>query len=107
MGESSIREGMQSEKEKSAEFTTDKKYVIRTVESANSATISIDGFVTETTVDGAEYFGSSPKVPEGYATTSTGGFPVGVMYGMAGMGAVVAIFVLVWSDRKLKKQRGQ
>jgi len=29
------------------------------------------------------------------------------MYGMAGMGAAVAVFVLVWSDRKLKKQRGQ
>ncbi len=107
MGESSIREGIQTEKEKSVEFTTDKKYVIRTVESANSATISIDGFVTDVTVDGAEYFGSSPKVPKDYATTSTGGFPVGVMYGMAGMGAAVAVFVLVWSDRKLKKQRGQ
>ena len=107
MGESSLREGIQTEKEKSAEFTTDKKYVIRTVESANSATISMDGFVTETTVDGAEYFGSSPKVPEGYASTSTGGFPVMIMYGMAGMGGAVAVFVLVWSDRKLKKQRGQ
>lgn len=107
MGESSLREGRQVEQEKSAEFTTDKTYTIRTVESANSATIQIDGFVTETTVDGAEYFGSSPKVPEGYATTSTGGFPVGVMYGMAGAGAAVAVFVLVWSDRKLKKQRGQ
>jgi len=107
MGESSLREGIQTEKEKEAEFTTDKTYTIRTVESANSATISIDGFVTDIIVDGSEYFGSSPKVPEGYATTSTGGFPVGVMYGMAGMGAAVAVFVLVWSDRKLKKQRGQ
>lgn len=107
MGESSIREGIQGEKEKSAEFTTDKKYTIRTVESANSATISIDGFVTETAVDGTEYFGSSPKVPEGYATTSTGGFPVMIMYGMAGIGGAVAVFVLIWSDRKLKKQRSQ
>lgn len=105
MGESSLREGRQVEKEHEAEFSTDKKYVVRTVESSNSAGIQIDGFVTETTVDGTEYFGSSPKVPEGYATTSTGGFPVGVMYGMAGMGAAVAAFVLVWSDRKLKKQR--
>lgn len=107
MGESSIREGIQTEKEKSAEFTTDQKYTVRTVESANSATISIDGFVTETSVDGTEYFGSSPKVPKDYATTSTGGFPVTVMYGMAGMGGAVAVFILVWSDRKLKKQRGQ
>ena len=107
MGESSLREGIQTEKEKSVEFTTDKKYTVRTVESSNSATISMDGFVTETTVDGTEYFGSSPKVPEGYATTSTGGFPVTIMYGMAAMGGAVAVFVLVWSDRKLKKQRGQ
>ena len=106
MGESSLREGIQTEREKSVEFTTDKKYVIRTVESAHSATISIDGFVTETSVDDSEYFGSSPKVPEGYATTSTGGFPVGVMYGMAAAGGAVAVFVLVWSDKKLKKQRG-
>jgi len=106
MGESSLREGRQVEEEKEAEFTTDQKYIIRTVESADSANIQIDGFVTDTTVEGAEYFGSSPKVPEGYATTSTGGFPVGIMYGMAGMGAAVAVFVLVWSDRKLKKQRG-
>ena len=107
MGESSLREGIQTEKEKTAEFTTDKKYTVRTVESANSATISIDGFVTETTVDGSEYFGSSPKIPAGYASTSTGGFPVGVMYGMAAAGGAVAVFVLVWSDKKLKKQRGQ
>ncbi|HSD05120.1 MAG TPA: hypothetical protein VLB45_05130 [Nitrosopumilaceae archaeon] len=107
MGESSLREGMQKEREHSAEFTTDKKYVVRTVESADSANIQIDGFVTETSIEGAEYFGSSPKVPEGYATTSTGGFPVGVMYGMAGAGAAVAVFVLVWSDRKLKKQNRQ
>ena len=107
MGESSLREGIQTEKEKSVEFTTDKKYTVRTVESSNSATISMDGFVTETTVDGTEYFGSSPKVPEGYATTSTGGFPVTIMYGMAAMGGAVAVFVLVWSDRKLKKQKGQ
>lgn len=105
MGESSIREGIQTEREHEAEFTTDKKYVVRTVESADSANIQMDGFVTETAIESTEYFGSSPEVPEGYATTSTGGFPVGVMYGMAGAGAAVAVVVLVWSDKKLKKQK--
>lgn len=105
MGESSLREGIQTEKEKEVEFTTDAKYVVRTVESANSANIQIDGFVTETKIDNTEYFGSSAKVPEGYSTTSTGGFPVGVMYGMAGAGGAVAVIVLFWSDRKLKKNR--
>lgn len=105
MGESSLREGIQTEQEHEAEFSTDKNYVIRTVESADSATIQMDGFVTDTSIEDTEYFGSSPKVPEGYATTSTGGFPVGVMYGMAGAGAAVAVVVLVWSDRKLKKKQ--
>lgn len=107
MGESSIREGIQKEREHSAEFTKDKKYVIRTIESADSANIQMDGFVTQTAIEGTEYFGSSPSVPEGYTTTSTGGFPVGVMYGMAGAGAAVAVVVLVWSDKKLKKQNKQ
>ncbi|MGI0082841.1 MAG: hypothetical protein ACREAF_04655 [Nitrosopumilaceae archaeon] len=105
MGESSLREGRQTEQEHEAEFTLDKNYIIRSIESASSANIQMDGFVTETTIEGIEYFGSSPKVPEGYATTSTGGFPVGIMYGMAGAGAVVAVIVLVMSDRKLKKQQ--
>lgn len=107
MGESNLREGIQREIEKSAEFTTDKTYAIRTVESANSATIQIDGFVTETILEGSEVFGSSPKVPEGYATTSTGGFPVGVMYGFAAAGVAGAVVVFIWSDKKIKKQRGQ
>ncbi len=107
MGESSLREGIQKETEQVADFTTDKKYVVRAVESSNSATIQLDGFVTETSIDNIEYFGSSPKVPEDAGTTSTGGFPVGVIYGMAGAGAAVAIIVLFVSDRKLKKQQQQ
>lgn len=105
MGESSLREGIQKETEETADFTVDKKYVVRTVESSNSGNIQMDGFVTETSIDKIEYFGSSPKVPEGAGTTSTGGFPVGVIYGMAGAGAAVAVVVLFISDRKLKRQQ--
>ncbi len=107
MGESSLREGIQKETEQVADFTTDKKYVVRAVESSNSANIQLDGFVTETSIDKIEYFGSSSKVPEDTGTTSTGGFPVGVIYGMAGAGAAVAVIVLFVSDRKLKKQQQQ
>ena len=105
MGESSLREGIQTEREHAVEFTLDKPYVIRSVESADSANIQMDGFVTETTVEGVEYFGSSPKVPEGAATTSTGGFPVYIIYGMAGAGGAVAVMILFWSDRKLKRKQ--
>ena len=104
MGESSLREGIQTEREHEVEFTLDKPYVIRSVESASSANIQMDGFVTETTIEGVEYFGSSPEVPEGAATTSTGGFPVYIIYGMAGAGGAVAVMILFWSDRKLKKK---
>ncbi len=104
MGESSFREGALIEKEHEAEITLDKPYIIRSVESTDSANIQMDGFVTETTIEGVEYFGSSPEVPEGAATTSTGGFPVYIIYGMAGAGGAVAVIILFWSDRKLKKK---
>jgi len=105
MGESSLREGILEAREHEVEFTLDKPYVIRSVESADSANIQMDGFVTETTIEGVEYFGSSPKVPEGAATPSTGGFPVYIIYGMAGAGGAVAVMILFWSDRKLKKKQ--
>ncbi len=105
MGESSLREGILEAREHEVEFTLDKPYVIRSVESASSANIQMDGFVTETTIEGVEYFGSSPEVPEGVATPSTGGFPVYIIYGMAGAGGAVAVMILFWSDRKLKKKQ--
>jgi len=105
MGESSLREGIQEAREHEVEFTLDKPYIIRSVESADSANIQMDGFVTETTIEGVEYFGSSPEVPEGAATTSTGGFPVYIIYGMAGAGGAVAVMILFWSDRKLKRKQ--
>jgi hypothetical protein len=105
MGESSLREGIQEAREHEVEFTLDRPYVIRSVESASSANIQMDGFVTDTTIEGVEYFGSSPEVPEGAATTSTGGFPVYIIYGMAGAGGAVAVMILFWSDRKLKKKQ--
>lgn len=105
MGESSLREGIQEAREHEVEFTLDRPYVIRSVESASSANIQMDGFVTETTIEGVEYFGSSPEVPEGVSTTSTGGFPVYIIYGMAGAGGAVAVMILFWSDRKLKRKQ--
>lgn len=102
-GESSIREGIWKEKREETELNLDKKYVIRSIDPASSANIQIDGFVTHEAIDGTEYFGSSLKIPKDYQKTSSGNFPVGVMYGMAGTGAAVAVVVLFWSDRKLKR----
>jgi hypothetical protein len=103
MGECSIREGCKRETRYEAELELDKKYQIRSVEAPDSANIQLDGYVSSTTIDNTEYFGSSSKIPKEFGDTSTGDFPVGIMYGMAGAGAVVAAIVLFWSDRKLKK----
>lgn len=107
MGECSLREGCKRETRYEAELNLDKKYVVRSVEAPDSANIQIDGYVSATTIDNAEYFGSSSEIPKESGDTSTGDFPVTIMYGMAGAAAVVAILILFWSDKKLKKKTSQ
>jgi len=106
MGESSIREGIQIEKIKEAQFTADKTYVIRTIQSADNANIDVIGFANVDILDGLEIFGVTPTAPEGFGTTSTGDFPVSIIYGMAGMAAVGAVGIFIFSNRKLKKEQG-
>lgn len=106
MGESSIREGRQVEKVEEVSFIADKEYFVRAVQSADSAEIDLIGFANIESSYGAEALGVSPTPPEGYATTSTGGFPVMIIYGMAGMAGIGAILVLFMSSRKLKKEEG-
>lgn len=104
MGESSIREGIQMEKEFEATFTADRSYTVRSIESADAANIALLGFASTDNIEGAEIFGVSPTPPEGFATTSSGEFPVMIVYGMAGLGAVGAIAFLFFSSKKLKSE---
>jgi len=106
MGESSFREGIQVEKVEEISIIADKEYLVRSTQSADSAGISLIGFGVIESSFGAESFGVSPTPPEGYTTTSTGGFPTMIIYGMAGMAAVGAIAILIISNRKLKKDEG-
>ena len=102
MGESSFREGIQTEKEHEASFTTDKTYDLRTIESADAANIFFAGFANIDVLDSAEVVGVYPEAPEGFATTSTGEFPVMIIYGMAGMAAIGGIAVFIVSEKKRK-----
>jgi hypothetical protein len=102
MGESSFREGIQTEKEHEATFTTDKTYDLRTIESADSANIFFAGFANIDVLDSQEVVGVYPEAPEGYATTSTGEFPVMIIYGMAGMAAIGGIAIFIVSEKKRK-----
>jgi hypothetical protein len=104
MGESSLREGRQVERVFEAEVNADQKYVIRSVQSADAANLSAIGFGALDMLDGVEIAGITATAPEGYATTSTGEFPILIVYGMAGMAAIGGIGFFIFSNRALKNQ---
>ncbi len=104
MGESSLREGRQVERVFEAEIKSDQTYVVRSVQSADAATLSTIGFGALDIIDGVEIAGVTPTPPEGYTTTSTGEFPVMIVYGMAGMAALGGIGFFIFSSRSLKNE---
>jgi hypothetical protein len=104
MGESSLREGRQVERTFEAEVNADRNYVIRSVQSADAANLSAIGFGALDNLDGVEIAGITATAPEGYATTSTGEFPILIVYGMAGMAAIGGIGFFIFSSRSLKNQ---
>jgi len=105
MGESSIREGRQVERVFTAEVDADQKYAVRSVQSSDQANLSMIGFGALDVLDGLEIAGVTPTPPEGYATTSTGDFPVMIVYGMAAMAAVAGIAFFFVSSRSLKNEK--
>jgi len=107
MGESSFREGIQVEREESVQFTADMPYAVRTVQSADNANLKVIGFAAVDNLQGVEVLGVSPQAPQGYATTSTGGFPVSIIYGMAALAGIGAIAIFFFSSRQLKKEEGK
>jgi len=104
MGESSLREGRQVERVFEAEVKADQNYVIRSVQSADAANISAIGFGALDILDGLEIAGVTAKAPSDFATTSTGEFPILIVYGMAGMAAIGGIGFFIFSNRALKNQ---
>jgi len=104
MGESSFREGIIGEKEYEAQFTVDKAYSVRSIESGDSANVDLIGFANIDSLEGLEIFGVTPNAPEGFGSTSSGQFPVSIIYGMAGMAAVGGTGIFIFSNRKLKKE---
>ncbi len=108
MGESSIREGRQVERIFEASVTSDQTYIVRSVQSTDTANLSTIGFGALDNLDGIEIAGVTPTPPEDYMTTSTGDFPVMIVYGMAGIAAVAGIAFFFISSRSLKnEQQGQ
>jgi len=104
MGESSIREGRQVERVFEAEVMADEMYIVRSVQSTDTANLSSIGFGALDVLDGVEIIGVTPTPPEDYMTTSTGGFPIMIIYGMAGLAAVAGIGFFFISSRSMKNQ---
>ena len=104
MGESSIREGRQVERVFEAEVMADETYVVRSVQSTDTANLSSIGFGALDVLDGVEIIGVTPTPPDDYMTTSTGGFPIMIIYGMAGLAAVGGIGFFIVSSRSMKNQ---
>lgn len=105
MGESSLREGRQVERVFEAPVSADQNYVVRSVQSSDQGNIAAIGFGALDVLDGLEIAGITPTPPEGYQTTSTGEFPVTIVYGMAGMAAIGGIAFFIFSNRSLKNQK--
>jgi len=106
MGESSLREGLIREQVNDATFTSDKVYLIKSIESSANASIDIIGFANRDILGTSEIFGVTPNAPEGYASTSSGEFPAFILYGMAGMAAIGGAAMMLMSKRKLSKEKG-
>ncbi len=108
MGESSIREGRQVERVFEAEVMADQLYVVRSVQSSDQGNLATIGFGALDVLDDVEIAGVTPTPPEDFMTTSTGDFPVMIVYGMAGLAAVAGIAFFFVSSRSLKnEQQGQ
>lgn len=105
MGESSLREGRQVERVFSADIVADKPYSFRSVQSSDQGNLHIIGFGALDRLEGIEIAGVTPKPPEGFATTSTGEFPVMIIYGMAGLAAVGGGVFFMMSNRALKNEK--
>ena len=87
------------------DFVMDKKYKLSAIESQDDATISIQGYASYRKIGEVEIFGVTPNSPE-TGRPATGGFPISVIYGMAGMAGIGTIIVLTFSSIKLKKEKG-
>ncbi len=105
MGECSVEVGACNDRKWSQDFETDKKYSIKIIESQDDASIAIEGYADSSTFGGIEVFETSLKSTVNDVTET--GFPGGVMYGMAGMAVIGGIIMFVFSNRKLKQDKGQ
>lgn len=105
MGESSLREGRQVERIDEETIMLDQEYTIKSTQSTDQGNIHVVGFGVIDSLDGIEIAGVTPQAPEGFTIDPTGGFPIFIIYGMAGLAAVAGIAFFFVSNRSLKNEK--
>lgn len=99
LGESSFREGvMEAEETESTAVADGTNINIHSTTPPPSGQVQIAGFATVSKNGNSEIAFVTENAPEGTAT-ATGGFPLQVLFILAGMMAAVSVFVL-WKARK-------
>ncbi|ABK77842.1 hypothetical protein CENSYa_1218 [Cenarchaeum symbiosum A] len=108
LGESGLREGIKTELEIDGTFDSDRTYTVKSTQSPAIGNLHILGFSSLDSLGELEIAGVTESAPEGgYGQTSTGDFPVTIIYGMAGLAAVGGGVFFIFSNRQLKKEQGQ
>lgn len=100
MGQSSIGQTT-SPTQNTVDFSADANYKLTTVQHASSGTVNIEGQAISTKVGDTPAFATTPRATT--YETSSGGFPVGVIYAMAAFGVIIAVAIMFWSNRRLKQ----
>lgn len=94
LGESSLREGAHTAKEKDASVSIDGADVkVHATTPPPSAQITIAGYSDEQEAEGGEFARVTLEAPAG-VQTSSGGFPIQVLLVLGGMMGAIAIFIL-------------
>ena len=108
MGESSIREGRQVESVFEAEIMAETIHTLLEVYNhLITANLSTIGFGAIDNLDGIEIIGVTSTPSDEDMTTSTGDFPVMIIYGMAAMAAIGGIGFFIFSNRSLKNEKSE
>ncbi len=102
MGESSIREGIKTEQEETIILDLDREYSFKTIQSSDSASLTVIGFSSLGVLQGLEIVGVTDENIG--VDAATGDFPALIIYGMAGMAVIGGTVFFIISGRQLKRE---
>lgn len=99
IGESSIGK-VTNPTEHIVNLSLDRDYQIHTLQHASSATVQVDGVAKLEMIGEQLAFSTTPTTTQPLPSS---GLSIQVIYAMAGFGVVIAVGVLVWSNKKMKE----